>query len=58
MRGGATFNDPDFTLLASFEGAPGGVGPFRIRTATDDVLGNVAAGVDILDPNGGVLRLF
>ena len=39
IRGGATFfDDPDFVLLASFEGAPEGVGPFRIATTTDDTV--------------------
>ena len=45
IRGGATFfDDPDFVLLASFEGAPGGVGPFRIATATDDVVADGLGG--------------
>lgn len=44
--------------LRASRDAPGAVGPFRIRTATDDVLGDVAAGVDILDPNAGELRLL
>ena len=28
--------------------APSGVGPFRIATATDDVVGNVGGGVDVI----------
>ena len=44
VRGGATlFDDQDFVLLASFAGAPSGVGPFRIATNTDDVVSNVGA---------------
>jgi outer membrane autotransporter protein len=59
VRGGATFfDDPEFTILASFEGAPGGIGPFRIRTETDEVIGNLGAGVDFIGPRGGALRLF
>jgi hypothetical protein len=59
VRGGATFFDnPDFVLLASFEGAPGSVGPFRIVTATDDVVGNVAAGIDVIAVGGSSFRLF
>ena len=59
VRGGATFfDDPDFVLLASFEGAPGGVGAFRIATATDDVVGNVGAGVDVIGAAGASLRLY
>jgi uncharacterized protein with beta-barrel porin domain len=59
VRGGATFfDDPDFTLLASFQGAPGSVGPFRIATSTDDVLGNVGAGVDVIGVGGASLRLY
>jgi hypothetical protein len=58
LRGGATFFDnPDFVLLASFEGAPG-VGPFRIVTATDDVVGDVSAGIDVIAAGGSSFRLF
>lgn len=59
VRGGATFfDDPDFVLLASFEGAPGGVGPFRIATKTDDVLGTVGAGLDVIGTEGASFRLY
>jgi outer membrane autotransporter protein len=59
VRGGATFfDDPDFVLLASFQGAPGAVGPFRIATATDDVIGNVGAGIDVIGSRGASLRLY
>ena len=58
IRGGATFyDDPDFVLLASFEGAPSGVGPFRIATATDDVLANLGAGIDVIGAEGASFRL-
>lgn len=46
VRGGASFfDDIAFGLDASFAGAPGGIGPFRIRTETDDVVGNVGVGL-------------
>jgi len=45
-------------VLASFQGAPSGIGPFRIATATDDVVGNVGAGVDVIDRRGRELKLF
>jgi uncharacterized protein with beta-barrel porin domain len=59
VRGGATFfDDPDFVLSASFAGAPSGVGSFRIATSTDDVVGNVGAGVDVINGRGHELKLF
>jgi hypothetical protein len=59
LRGGATFyDDPDFVLLASFDGAPGSVGPFRIASSTDDVVGNVGAGVDVIGAEGASFRLY
>ena len=46
VRGGVTvFNNTDFALDASFEGAPSGVGSFRIATGIDNVLADVSAGV-------------
>jgi hypothetical protein len=49
IRGGATFfDDADFVLLASFEGAPSGVGPFRIAAETDDVVADISAGIDVI----------
>jgi uncharacterized protein with beta-barrel porin domain len=59
VRGGATFfNNTDFALEASFEGSPGGVGPFRIRTNTDDVVANLSAGIDLIATGGAELKLF
>jgi hypothetical protein len=59
IRGGATFfDDPDFVLQASFEGAPGGVGTFRMATNTDDVVADVSAGVDVIGSRGASLRLY
>jgi hypothetical protein len=59
IRGGATFfDDPNFVLLASFEGAPSGVGPFRIGTETDDVVAVIAAGIDVVGVSGASFRLY
>jgi outer membrane autotransporter protein len=59
LRGGATFyDDPEFVLLASFEGAPSGIGPFRIASATDDVIGMAGAGVDVIGTDGTSFRLY
>jgi uncharacterized protein with beta-barrel porin domain len=59
VRGGATFFDgTDFALQASFEGTPDGVGPFRIVTNTDNVVGDVGAGVDLIGPRGAELKLY
>jgi outer membrane autotransporter protein len=52
VRGGATlFDDPDFVVLASFEGAPSGVGPY-------DVVADLSAGVDVIGARGASLRLY
>jgi uncharacterized protein with beta-barrel porin domain len=59
VRGGATFfDDPNFALLASFQGSPSGVGPFRIATETDDVVAVVAAGIDVIGASGASFRLY
>jgi outer membrane autotransporter protein len=59
IRGGATFfDDADFAVLASFEGAPSGVGSFRIATSTDDVVGNVGVGLDVIGVEGASFRLY
>jgi hypothetical protein len=34
------------------------VAPFRIATKTDDVVGNVGAGIDVIGACGGELKLF
>jgi hypothetical protein len=58
-RAGATvFGDNDFAVLASFEQAPGGIGPFRIATHTDDVVADIGAGIDIIGRKGAELKLF
>ena len=40
-----------------FAAAPAGVGAFTINTAVDDVLADVAAGIDVINTSGAVLRL-
>jgi hypothetical protein len=58
-RAGATvFGDNDFAVLASFEQAPGGIGPFRIATHTDDVVADIGAGLDVIGKKGAELKLF
>jgi hypothetical protein len=44
--------------MASFEGALGGVGPFRIATSTDETIGTVGAGVDVIGAEGASFRLY
>jgi hypothetical protein len=59
VRGGATFFDnTGFALEASFEGSPGGVGPFRITTETDNVVADVGAGIDVINTGGAEFKLF
>lgn len=59
VRGGVTwFDNPDFVLLASFEGAPSGTGTFRIATTTDDVVADVSAGIDVIGVEGASFRLY
>jgi uncharacterized protein with beta-barrel porin domain len=58
LRGGVTWRDGDnVDLSAAFAAAPAGVGQFTINTAVDDVLADVAAGVDVINTSGAVLRL-
>ena len=59
VRGGVTvFDETDFTLQASFLGAPSQVAPFRIATGIDDVVADVSAGVEVLSAGGASLKLF
>ncbi len=58
LRGGVTWRDGDnVDLSAGFAAAPAGVGQFTINTAVDDVLADVAAGIDVINTSGAVLRL-
>lgn len=38
--------------------APSGVGTFRIATSTDDVVGNVGIGMDVIGVEGTSFRLY
>ena len=59
VRGGATFFDnTEFALEASFEGSADGVGPFRIRSNTDDVVANLSTGVDLINSGGARVKMF
>lgn len=39
-------------LSAGFDGAPAGVTPFRIATRSDDLLGEINAGFEMVDAQG------
>jgi outer membrane autotransporter protein len=58
IRGGATWQNTDnFVLDTDFIDAPQGVSPFTISTKVDQVLADVAAGVDVIYTPGAVLRI-
>lgn len=58
LRGGVTWRDGDnVDLRAGFAAAPAGIGAFTINTAADNVLADVAAGIDVINAKGAVLRL-
>jgi hypothetical protein len=59
VRGGVTvFDETDFSVRASFAGAPSQVGTFGIKTDIDDVLADVSTGVEVLSTGGASLKLF
>ncbi len=59
LRAGVTvFDDPELALISSFAAAPAGAPSFRTVMGTDDVVGEVAVGLDLLTPNGTVLKAF
>jgi uncharacterized protein with beta-barrel porin domain len=58
IGGGVTWHgDTGFTGTSSFIDAPEGAGSFVTRTEIDEVMGEVAAGLDILGAGGFDLRL-
>jgi len=58
IGGGVTwYGDNDFTGTASFADGPEEAGSFVTRTEIDEVMGEVAAGIDILGTGGFDLRL-
>ncbi len=59
VRAGVTvFDDPELALTSRFAAAPAGSPDFRTVMGTDDVVGKVAVGLDLLTPNGTVLKAF
>ena len=58
LRAGVTWRDSDeFSTVASFAGVPAGVPSFAVATGMDDVLLDVAAGVDVIDTEGVAMRV-
>ncbi|HIE71229.1 MAG TPA: autotransporter outer membrane beta-barrel domain-containing protein [Planctomycetes bacterium] len=58
LRGGVTFYEGnDFALNAGFAGAPAGISPFTINTDTDDVMGVVGVGIDMITAQETVLHV-
>jgi len=58
VRAGVTvFDDPEFTLTSSFA-AVSGAPTFRTQVGTDDVVGDIAAGLDTLANDGSVLKVY
>jgi len=58
LRGGAAwYEGGDLALSASFLSAPAGVSPFTIMTNMDDVMGNVSAGLEMINGEDVALRL-
>ncbi|MCI5074180.1 autotransporter outer membrane beta-barrel domain-containing protein [Oricola sp.] len=59
LRGGVgLYMNNDFELNGIFSADTAGVDPFTIGVGTDDILWTVAAGVDFLRTEGGVVQLF
>lgn len=58
VRAGVSFYEGnDFALSAGFAGAPVGISPFTINTDTDDVMGVIGAGLDMITSQETVLHL-
>jgi outer membrane autotransporter protein len=58
IRAGAVWYDnADFATTASFADAPLGIAPFTIRTQTDQAMGLVGAGLDVINGEDAALRL-
>ena len=59
IRAGVTvFDDPDFAVVSSFAAAPAGSPGIRTVVGTDDVVGDIAAGLDVLTTDGTVLKVY
>jgi outer membrane autotransporter protein len=58
IRGGAIwYEGGDFSADSAFAAAPGGLGTFTIHHDIDDVMGTVAAGVELVNRDNAALRL-
>lgn len=59
VRAGVTLlDDPSFTTVSSFTAAPAGTAAFQATMSTDDVIGEIAAGMDVLMTNGAAVKVF
>ena len=59
VRAGVTLlDDPSFATVSSFTAAPAGTAGFQATMSTDDVIGEIAAGMDVLMTNGAVVKVF
>ena len=59
VRAGLTlFDDPAFATVSRFTAAPAGMPVIRTAMQTDDVIGEIAGGIDVFASNGAVFKLF
>lgn len=59
LRGGVSlYANNDFALSGVFVADTAGVTPFTINTGSDEVLWNVAAGIDMLNADVGTVQIF
>lgn len=59
VRAGLTlFDDPAFATVSRFTAAPAGAPVIRTAMRTDDVVGEIAGGIDMFASNGAVFKLF
>ena len=59
MRGGVSFySNSDITMQGRFVADTSGANPFSVTSSSDDVIWNLAAGVDLLNVGSGNLRVF
>ena len=59
MRGGVSFySNSDITMQGRFVADTSGANPFSVTNSSDDVIWNLAAGVDLLNVGSGNLRVF
>lgn len=56
--GMTVFDDPGFATVSSFSIAPAGTPDIRTTMDTDRVIGEIAAGLDLLAANGAVVKVL